>query len=329
MSESDDHIYFNIDKTFSIDSVFSFSETRVKPVLKNPKEYELCVSRFSIPAIAIPINFQIPNKYLLSLEYNGTRIDRYMDYVNNTNYPPYYKPYFAIWYYSEISEAISTTLKHLHDDMLVAEPTFVPTKACLMDYDPATDRFSIYAQASYANPAIKIIFNEDLAELFSFQTFQQPTLTNKSEYVILIKNNFNNSNTYGGGGYTMTQEYSTSGLWNTARSILIETNSIPVNADLLGQTQKNVFRQIITDFNIDRSSRSDRSTIQYFPQGTPQRWIDLNSSYELRRIDIAVAWEDVNGNVYPIYSLAENPISLKIQFRKKMTGRLEDATEDF
>jgi hypothetical protein len=324
MSDSD-HIYFNINKSSSRDAVFSFSENRVSPVLKRPSDYELTVSRFSIPALAIPIRFQIENYFQVSLEFNGIRIDKFVEYVSNSAVNPYYEPYYAIWYYSEISDAITNTLKLLHDQMKIAEPTFSPTKECLMDYDSTTDLFSVYAQTAYADPNIKIIFNQELTELFSFQMYSNPTVLDPNilEYVLLIKDNYNNSASYGGGGYKMTQEYSTTGLWNIARNILFETNSIPVESELLGQSSKNVQRQVITDFNIDRSVRSDRSSIQFFPQGT-QRWVDLNSNEELRRIDIKVSWEDVAGNIYPIFLTAEDPISLKIQFRKKNIGIIHD-----
>ena len=321
----EDHIYFNINKSSSRDAVFTFSENRVSPVLKRPSDYELTVSRFSIPALAIPIRFQVPNLFKISLEFNATRIDKFVEYVSNSAVNPYYEPYYAIWYYSEISEAISNTLKYLHDQMKIAEPTFSPTKECLMDYDSTTDLFSVYAQTAYADPNIKIIFNQELTELFSFQMYSNPTVLDPNilEYVMLIKDNYNNSVSYGGGGYKMTQEYSTTGLWNISRNILFETNSIPVESELLGQSSKNVQRQVITDFNIDRSVRSDRSSIQYYPQGT-LRWVDLNSNEELRRIDIKVSWESIDGTVYPIFLTTEDPISLKIQFRKKTVGVIHD-----
>jgi hypothetical protein len=320
MSDQSDHIYFNINRAYSIDSVFSFSENRISPILKKPSDYELTVSRFSIPAIALPIRFQIPQYFQISLEFNGTRIDKFVEYVSNSADEPYYKPYYAIWYYSEISEAITNTLKELHDEMKIAQPTFAPTKECLMTYDSPTDLYSIFAQTAYADPNIKLIFNHNLYNVMtSFQAYSQTSVLDptKNEHIIQIKDNFNNSSTYGGGGYEMKQQYPTTGLLNIARSILIETNSIPVESEYLGQSSLNVQRQVITDFNIDRSERSDRSSIQFFPQGQI-RWVDLNSNEELRRIDIKVSWEDISGNVYPIFSINENPISLKIQFRRKI-----------
>tara|TARA_R110000796_G_scaffold114166_1_gene225881 strand:- start:1935 stop:2927 length:993 start_codon:yes stop_codon:yes gene_type:complete len=325
MSDNNDHIYFNINKSVSQDSVFNFDENRISPILKNPSDYELTVSRFSIPTLSIPIRFQVPELFKISLEFNGTRIDKFVDYVSNSADAPYYKPYYAIWYYSEISEAVSNTLKDLHDQMVIAQPTFPPTKECLMTYDSATDLFSVLAQTAYATPNIKIIFNQELTELFSFQMFSNPTMLDPDilEYLLLIKDNFNNSSSYGGGGYIMTQEYSTTGLWNISRNILFETNSIPVETELLGQSSLNVQRQVITDFNIDRSTRSDRSSIQFFPQGT-LRWVDLNSSEELRRIDIKVSWEDISGNIYPLFITGEDPLGIKIQFRKKNIAIFEE-----
>ena len=325
------YIYFNINSFFEGQTTFDFAENRVKEIMSNPSEYELSVERFQVPAIAIPIRFNKPNEFRISLQYNATRIDEYVVFPNSTLQPPLYSPYIGVWHYNELAQGISNTLKSLHDQMKIAEPTFAPTKPIYMDYEANTQLFPLYVQTSYLNTNIKLIFDANLYTLFSsFQSYDQPSLISlgNDEFVILLKDNGNNSTTVGGYNFKIQQQFSTIALMSVLRNIVFESNSIPIVPELLGQSSKNVTRLVITDFLTPRQGISDRSSIQYYVQG-PRRWIPLSSSQELRKMDIKISWEDQDGNLYPIVSDFRNPMSVKLVFRKKDNNTLQElATND-
>lgn len=328
--EDPNYIYFNVNSFFQGQTTFNFAESRVKEVLKNPSEYELSVERFQVPAIAIPIRFNKPNEFRISLEYNTTRIDEFVVFPNSTLQPPLYSPYIGVWHYNEIAQGISNTLKSIHDQMKLAEPTFAPTKPIYMNYETDTYMYPLYVQTSYLNTNIKLIFDGNLYTLFSsFQSYDQPSplVAGTDEFVILLKDNGNNSTTLGGYNFKIQQQFSTIALISSLRSIIFESNSIPIVSELLGQSSKNITRLVITDFLTPRNGVVDRSAIQFFPQG-PRRWIPLASSQELRRMDIKVSWEDEFGNLYPIVSDFRNPMSIKLVFRKKDNNTLQESLQN-
>lgn len=323
MYEDPNYIYFNIYANFEGESTFQFDENRVKPILKNPSEYEVAVERFDVPAIAIPIRFKVPNQFKIRLEFNGSSIETVVFFPNNSNEDPLYPPFQALWHYRGITEGINNALKSVHDQMKIAQPTFAPTKPVYMDYEEETSFFPLYYESAYTNPDIKLIFNSKLFNLFSsLPAFDQPSSApGISEFIMLLRDYNNNSVSVGGYDFKLQQQFSTIGILSTARSIVFETNSIPVENELLGSSSRNVTRQIITNFLINQQVQ-DRSSIQFFPAG-PQRWVSLTSKEELRRIDIKVSWSDEFDKLYPIVSDQENPLSMKIVFRKKENNALQ------
>ncbi len=323
MLEDPNYIYFNIETYFQGEKTFDFDDNRVQPILKNPSEYELAVERFSVPSIGVPIQFQIPNQYKVSLEYNGTVKEAFITFPVNSTFPPLYPPYQAVWHYNEFTEGLNNALKDIHDQMKLAEPTFLPTKPIYMAYEENTNLFPLYCQSAYTNPNIKLIFNDKLYYLFSsFSSFDRPTgVPNVNEFIILLKDYGNNSTTLGGYDFKIQQQFSTIALLSTLRSLVFETNSIPVENELIGSSSKNVTRQVITNFLLDQKVQ-DRSPIQFFPEG-PQRWVTLSSRQELRRIDLKVSWTDEFDNLYPIVGDDQNPISMKLVFRKKDQNALQ------
>lgn len=323
MLEDPNYIYFNIETYFKGENTFDFDDNRVQSILKNPSDYELAVERFSVPTIGIPIQFKIPNQYKISLEYNGTVKESFVTFPSNSTAPPLYPPYQAIWHYNGFTEGINIALKDIHDQMKLAEPTFLPTKPVYMSYEENTNLFPLYCQSAYTNPTIKLVFNDKLYNVFSsFSAFDRPTPVPKvNEFIILLKDYGNNSTTLGGYDFKIQQQFPTISLLATLRSLVFETNSIPVENELIGSSSKNITRQVITNFLIDQKVQ-DRSQIQFFPQG-PQRWVTLSSRQELRRIDLKVSWSDEFDNLYPIFGDDQNPISMKLVFRKKDQNALQ------
>jgi hypothetical protein len=310
---TNDNIYLNINTEAGKRSVFAFDENRVQPVLDNPSHYELAVIRFSVPTDSIPIMNWRNDRYKIGIEFNGTLIERFVEFVpyQTPGLPPFYPNTIGqIWSYPQWCDNINNTLKLLHDDMVLAEPTFPATKEILLKIKPVSSIMSLYCENGYTDPNVKVYFNFDLYSNTFFQSYQ----VSDDKYQVIIKDRLNNTTTYGGGGVIMTQEYETTALISELDKIIFETNSIPVNPELLGSAT-NETRQVITDFDCAGFSR-DRTDIQYYPQG-PVRYYQLKSTYPLHRVDLTVSWEDRRGNSFPLFLEYNNQITIKLHFRKK------------
>tara|TARA_R110002126_G_scaffold156673_1_gene304077 strand:+ start:184 stop:1188 length:1005 start_codon:yes stop_codon:yes gene_type:complete len=306
-----DNIYLNITTDTINRTAFQFDANRVQAVLDKPTDYQLGVVRFSVPTNSIPLMNWRPDFYKIGIEFNGTLKEKYVDFIPNSNKGPLYPNTIGqLWSYQEYCATMSNCLKQLHDEMVLAEPSFPANKEILMKIEPSTSIISLYCQAGYADPAVKVYFNFNLITETVFQAFQETA----DLFRITIEDKKTNTTTYGGGGYIMSQEYPTTALISKLDKLIFETNSIPVNPELLG-TSTNETRQVITDFNCSDFAR-DSLAIQYYPQG-PVRHYDMNSHAPLNRIDLVVQWEDVYGVLYPIYLQLDDQISIKIHFRKK------------
>ena len=329
MNENNSHVYFNIRENYNAETTFDFNANRVDDILENPSEYEMGISRFSIPSIGIPVLFNTPNKYYIRIILDGDTFyrDEVQFPVNTSDPNPLYPPYFGVWSYSEIATGITTSLKTLHDIIKLEQPTFLPTKECSFTFDPITKLFSLYAQDDYGASNIKVQFNHNLFNILnSFQSYSSVTPPDLFPYhQIIIKDNGNNGTTYGGGGYIMTQQYSTLSQMSILDKIVFETNSLPINPELtLSQNNETVIA--IDDFYIVRDI-NDSYTIQFAPVG-PILYTDLTSSDPLRRIDIAISWIDNDGNKHKLVGDTNNPLSVKFEFRKKIATRLLDSTDE-
>lgn len=309
-SDEQNNIYFNINTKSKNRSVFQFDENRVQPILKNPSNYELAVVRCSVPSSSIPIQNWKANRYKIGIEYLGTLVEKYVEFVPNSAKGPLYPNTIGqIWSYQEWCSIMSNCLTELHNDMVALNPAFPASTPILWKIQPDTNIMSLYCPAGYADPDVKLYFNWILLTESVFQAF----LEQQDKYRIFIKDKLTNRTTYGGGGYIMSQEYETTTLITNYDKLVFETNSIPVNPELLG-TSINETRQVITDFDIAGLER-DGLNIQYFPKG-PIRHYQLISKYPLHRIDLVILWQDTQGNLFPIYLEEESQVSVKIQFKK-------------
>ena len=317
--DKQDNIYFNINTQSLNRSVFQFDEQRVQPILDNPSDYELAVVRCSVPTSSIPIQNWKANKYKIGIEYLGEVVEKYVEFVPNSARGPLYENTIGqIWSYQEWCSIMTNCLAELHNEMVALKPSFPASTHILWKIEPESSIMSLYCPAGYANPAVKVYFNWILLTESVFQAF----LENEDKFYILIKDKITNRTNYGGGGYIMSQEYETTTLISDYDKLVFETNSVPVQPELLG-TAINETRQVITDFDIAGLPR-DGLNIQYFPKG-PIRYYELKSKYPLRSIDLVIQWEDKTGNLFPIFLEISSQISVKIHFKKKNSRILEDS----
>ena len=330
--QNDRNIYYNIQQTNgnfgSAQAVFETN--RVSPVLYNPSLYEMSVIRFSVPAYEIPILFfrredldpefkgDDPEFYEVTLQYEDVIISKRLVHIENELPRTLYNK-DAVWAYQELVDSINIGYKEAFDELKIAKPLAPQTEAPFITFDPVSNLFSLYAEQSYdvtSATTMGIFMNKVLFKLFpSFEIKFDASLGTSRNHQILVKNNKLNTTTYNGLPYfIMIQESSTLSQWSDFTSIQFQTNSIPVNKELL-PTQEDETIAILTDFEITVSEPS-RETIQYFPRG-PLRFYDLKSEYPLSDIDLKITWKDKRNNTYPLYLSSGDSFTVKLLFRLK------------
>ena len=182
-----DNIYLNVNTDTINRTAFQFDANRVQAVLDKPTDYQLGVVRFSVPTNSIPLmNFRA-DFYKIGIEFNGTIKEKFVEFIPNSNVGPLYPDTIGqLWSYQEYCATMSKCLKDLHDEMVLAEPSFPANKEILMKIQPSTSIISLYCQAGYADPTVKVLFNFNLITETVFQSFQEAP----DAFRITIEDNF-------------------------------------------------------------------------------------------------------------------------------------------
>ena len=80
--EDENFVYVNLDKfntnNFPIDAKLSFN--KIDQILYNPEDWLIYIDQFSIPLYAIPLFQFKENKYKITLEWNGTSVQKPLIY---------------------------------------------------------------------------------------------------------------------------------------------------------------------------------------------------------------------------------------------------------
>lgn len=349
--QNSSYIYYNIRIINDVEAepinylkVCEFNETRVIPIVTNPREYELAVVRFSIPTSNIPLIIY-SEKFKLGLTFNGTEVEATLPPPPNNN-----DIYGVAFYtYQEIADSFTAAFKDLYDQMFLLEPGLgsIVTNGTspFVTFDSKSNLYSIFAETGWDTeqpnaPVFSI--GSFLARFFqsSFSFIVNQSASSDSfVYQVVIKDNKNNDIPSGSGYdlYRMQQLFPTTGLINSFKNIVFQTDRIPVAGEyitgfsrgadgvLSSSVGTNVTRTIITDFE-PLSDLQDNSTLQYFPRG-PLRYYALTNTEELRTIDVKVFWEDYEQRLFPIYLSPGDACTIKLQFRKRSEHLLRNHLE--
>jgi hypothetical protein len=339
-----DHVYYDLSfsNTLTTPVQALLFENRSTPLIKNPNDYHLSVVRFTVPTAYIPIFIwptvggNLPNNayFSVTIRYSGVDYRRFLAYAPLNNLSPVDDNYLFVYSYQQFIDSINDALNVAF--IAAGGPATAPP---FMVYDAPTGLFSLVAQFAYANSIgdYGVFFNAPLFKYFdNFKVirngFNQPNgkdiqffIENKgNNYWNGAVNNFNNTGTPD--SYQMIQEYDSLFSWNTARSLLLISNTVPVaqesvNVQSQGQTSTGSnYRRILTDFEFNLQSGIDnntlRSYIQYAPPGE-YRLLTLESNQPLFTFDIQFFFLTADQKIYPLYINPNEYVSVKILFRKK------------
>ena len=219
---NDDRIYYNISiKGEKGTSIASYQEDRTKAILENPSDYYLTISRFSIPAIDIPIFIADiePNqpdrdltRYIFSIKYNGFTYSIPVTWETQSLLAPIPPPpipkqvvnstYYFCFTYTRAIQLINNALLNAWQIAKVAD-TNVGNYAPYFFYDVNTQKISLVTEYAYSQPGGP----EVRANRYAFEKFfigfnvSLDSQTN-AEYSFKIENN-QGTNYYYPAGFTV------------------------------------------------------------------------------------------------------------------------------
>lgn len=222
-----------------------------------------------------------------------------------------------------------------------SSPTFwARVIAPYMTYDPVTQLCTINAPTSFYNPSfsnwnqpLKLWFNSALWSFFNnfykiFNSFfSQPYNVNGKNFQIIVAPTGINDITIpankGGpiAGFGMIQEFVSISDWNGFLGLVFFTSNIPVKYESIpslqnGQTGLITSSQpILTDFEA-QTDGPIRNHLQYVPTAE-YRLVNLQSTTELRTIDLQIYYQFKDGSLLPLYIQPLDTATIKILFRKK------------
>lgn len=324
---NDDYIYYNL-KLYNSeqDKVIpaEYMEVRTQPIIDKGNDYKFAVEKFVIPALNIPIMFLKPNQYSVSLEYNNDIFQSWVSWIPTSVLSA---SQYAIWSYSEIINCVNAALLDARTNLETKYPG-VTQAAPFMMFNPESSLYSLLGDTkSYypANPTgVKIYFNLRLFEKFlSFEAFQNALNSpGGTVYTLYIKDKKNNTVNYGGiDYYEMKQDFISLQNLNEFVNVVFKTFLIPVGYEQQagGSSGNPEFVSVLTDFSplLADPNVGNRSYLQYIP--SYRRYYDITSDQPIRKIDVYIYAEYIDGSEYKLYLFPNTYLTIKFVFEKKYT----------
>lgn len=306
----------------------NFSATSTSVLLENPHEYVMAIERMTLPLGGIPY-FDLTDeqgnyRFSITLEHPGTGVESRVflqpiaSWTDNT-------PTEGIWEVIQLADVMSQALETAYNNLGVL-PAGSPTEPPKLVFEAATEKFVFITQAEYLTTnvqKINIYINYSLFLKFnSFACKYTTNALNGKTGLIFITDNIDNFvlNTSGDVYYKTYQQYRDSAKLSDISNIYITTALVPVDLQTQMVNGRSITddRSIITDFQVEGSGNNLDTldgTIIYVP--TNHRWLDLQGSDPLYRMDYAVYYRLKDGRSRPLTILKEDHASVKFIFRKR------------
>lgn len=332
-----------------------------KLLQKPANQYNMSVVRFTIPTTFIPIQYfpviQNPNNindvnyslYAITLSYLGNDYTEHLEWIPqdndtilpsppttstfNLNVNPEYAKYYSCYSFNHFLLILNNALKKCFDNNILP---LLPAPSPGKTYNPpffvfngSTYLFSVIVSDLFIenspNP-IELYFNSALNTNFdsSFHTVYygySPVYKNVKFVFRPLLSKITNDTEENGFVYEYTQEYDSTGLMTSLRSIIIKSNILPIRneginiQDDLGQLSGNSI-SIITDFEIDQGSiRSQKSFIHYIPTAEYRR-INMTGTSYIYNIGLEILWTDNFDNIFPVNIPAHDKATVKLFFEE-------------
>lgn len=349
----------------------NITEIRGENIIDKPDDYFCSVARFSIPLYSTTLinmanyiragqnDINLTN-FSFTLSYNGfssaqSFLKYFPTYVKVSEAPTSPVPitgaiqcdYYLLYNYITFIRMCNTALNIAFLDL--ASQTTLPTNgtnaaaAPYFIYNANTQLITLVVQkANYINTntnPIFVCFNSIIAPFFyaiPYTANHDDIRSDKVNY-FNITDNYNNTspndvNINIGTTLEMSQEYVSLDYWNSFKSLIITSNTLPIKPEGISPTpvsaqkilSQNISsnintRLVLSDYVPDllKNSGSFSSIASYTPGFNEYRLINMYSSQPIKKINLILSWIDTYGNVFPIYLNQGNTASIKLAFIPK------------
>lgn len=319
--------------SISVPKIAEYSVNRTNTILTNPFNYRVALSRLAIPSGLIPLFLypSNPSYYTVTLTYyNGIT---YNQYTRNVTYVPsnvgdVYSQYRPVYHINEMIQYVNVAFQQAYNDAVadLGALVYLPKERPYLTFDSKTQLITMYCEEEYLDfNTFGIFFNTTLYENFFSSLYAREAvsgiLTGFNGYQIIPQNLFTNLDqnaTLPGGAtpvdlYKVIEEFSTTALFNQLDRIVITSNRIPINSQLLG-TQVDSRAKILFDFILPDLIQSKT---KYELDPTRLRWTDLVSHTDLTSIDLQFYLVYNDGQIVPLYIQADQRIDASLLFVPK------------
>ena len=342
--KADSNVYLNVLINNPIDAKSSIpaqiqSNLR-NPIVDVPKDYNLVVSRFSIPATTIPLFIfrnDVANPdpdtgiYTLGFEYQGERTPPIpLQWLPQSFGNPKDPNYYYNFSYQNLADMVTNALRTAN---IYVQSNFAwPSFDCYMTYTVNTGYFNLLGTTSMASSNerddtnnIRIWFNTPLARCFQgFKSFSNAVNSpSGQDEMILIANYLNNyNNTQDGfnpnipnGFYQIPFEFNSDANLQTLSRIIITSNGLggvtsqaEVSSGLQGGTYANVLTDLVPSATPNNGAYNK---YQYYVQSEFYRR-SMSSINPLTEIQLQFYWQADYGAT-PIQLMLSAGDSLNVQ----------------
>lgn len=316
-----ENVYYNFNikkKPNETATYVAVSDTRNLPIIENPSDYEIAVARFTLPTNALPIFVWKGDTYFqVAFTYGSTIVKKYCIWTPTTSSGRdlYGK---SIWIHQTFIDIINKALLDGFTELKTLEPLCPATEPPFLTYNTRSQIITWNMEQVYGDTT-KVFLNSKLFLMMpSFRAFND-ILDNEDFYQIISKDLGGGSNSTvinGKNYYSTKQEFITIFLWKDFKTIIFETDNIPIDSEY-SMAQVNDYRRVLTDFEMVQGLLQEKQIVQYYPRAE-MRWYDLVSSQQLRTMDIKIYWADSFGNTYKYYIDSDFIFTMKLYMRKKL-----------
>ena len=335
--------------------LMEYDVTKDVAIINKGSEYYLSIIRFDVPLAEIPIalppitpNQSNPNltQLVIGVSYNGINYPQNVIFQTQSideivpvqNKPTaIYTPYYYIYEYEWLIKLINTAL--------LASYNASPLPGLFGGYTPPYFNFNEQTQLieliipkffyTLTSPAIaipRININYSMLQFLDnftwvggvigpavinqFNLYLDTTyLTDRNGYA-LFGTAPTNPPTY----YILQQCNFNMQYWNPVKKLLFTCNNIPIRQEFIQSNDTNSTSPalpILTDFTPTLDTADSGRSIAYYYATAQYRLCDILSDSPIRKISLKVYWEDIYGNINPMYIGSYQQANVKMLFLHK------------
>lgn len=337
---SEDNIYFDILLTNTSNNLIeaSYDVTKKGPILKQPRDYYLALSKFTCDLSALPIFRFRDGEYVITSKWDVFTENTIVPFISTTPSNPSNRDIYNYQHFLNIiNSAIRTSLSNLWTTsggtLPVPNPTVATNPVPFIAFDGENSPLRFVFPEEYNNDivanTVELFFNYSLFEFFeTFQSEFNGDFSSNEAFKIIVRSDGENYANYptdgiviAFDGYTMVQDSSSFYLWYDIKDILISSQSLPVLKENYGfpnsLSNDNTKLSILTDVSITSlGGVGTLGTLEYLPQ--PQyRLLTLTSSQVLSQVDIRFNYRTKRNEIRPLLLAPNKSITCKLLFVKR------------